>query len=128
MKLRIRHNSIRLRLTQSEVAHFAEHGSIEEKLEFGPENNQLIYTLVSANIEKIFAEYKDNEITVFVPNNSVQNWAASDKVGFEAEQDIGEGNQLRILVEKDYACLDRRDGDDDKDTFPHPGQKISTRC
>jgi hypothetical protein len=50
----------------------------------------------------------------------VRNWASTEKAGFETQQEIGNGKSLRILVEKDFACLERRDGEDESDAFPHP--------
>jgi hypothetical protein len=45
-------------------------------------------------------------------------------VGIAAEQPLGtDAGVLAILIEKDFACLDRRD--DDADAFPHPGE---ARC
>jgi hypothetical protein len=41
-------------------------------------------------------------------------------VGFEAEQSTGGSERLRILVEKDWACLTARDGEEDVDAFPNP--------
>ena len=36
------------------------------------------------------------------------------------DQDVGGDEPLRILVEKDFACLVEREGEDDSDAFPHP--------
>ena len=41
MKIRIKGNSIRLRLTKTEVDNFAANGFVEEKTEFG--NNYFLY-------------------------------------------------------------------------------------
>lgn len=32
------------------------------------------------------------------------------------------GRTLRILIEKDFSCLEPRDGEEDTDTFAHPFQ------
>ena len=45
MKIRIKGNSVRVRLTRSEVDHFAETGYLEESTEFG--NSHFLYALQS---------------------------------------------------------------------------------
>ena len=37
-----------------------------------------------------------------------------------AEQVLDDGGVLNILVEKDFACLAPREGEDESDMFPHP--------
>lgn len=129
MKLRIRGNSLRLRLTRSEVAQFGDTGSVEEAIEFGGSggaaSQQLIYSLVSSNdIEEPTAVFENGRITVSVPRAQAAGWTESNQVGIEAEKPLGgEGRTLRILIEKDFACLEpRKDGDEDTDAFEHPLQ------
>ena len=47
-------------------------------------------------------------------------WADSEQVSIEAVQTIDDGSELKILVEKDFACLTPREGEDESDLFPHP--------
>src|SRR5262245_34932557 len=119
MKLRIRGNSIRLRLLQSEVAGLRETGVVTERTHLA--GAALTYSLRSANsANEISALLDANEISVFLPENVAKEWAESDAVGLSAEQKIDDTNILKILVEKDYTCLDRRDDPDNADAFPHP--------
>ena len=122
MKLRVRGNSVRLRLTRSEVARFAELGSVEERVEFGLEpHQQLVYALQSLpEIAETKAAFESNRLTVFVPKNKAEQWAQTNQVGIETEQILSEGKQLRILIEKDFACLEERPAEDESDAFPHP--------
>jgi hypothetical protein len=121
MKLRIRGNSVRLRLTQSEVAQFRETGQVEEIVEFGLEaQQQFIYSLSSGDNESPTAVYKNNRLTVFVPKDEARQWTQTNQVGICAAQSTGEEKRLEILIEKDYACLEERAGEDDSDAFPHP--------
>ena len=120
MKMRIRGNSIRLRLTQTEVAEFDEKDSVEEVVEFGDEK-KLIYALRSkSGAENVSAEFSDNRVVIIIPQDQANNWVKSNEVGIQAEQNIGDGRVLRLLIEKDFACLQPRRGEDDADTFPHP--------
>jgi hypothetical protein len=118
MKLRIKGNSIRLRLLKSEVEKFGADGRISEQTLFGP--TTLSYTLaMSPESEKINAEFGDGEIRIFVPEGAARAWVTNGQVGFEAEQPAGD-EVLAILIEKDFVCLDRPDDPDRHDAFPNP--------
>ncbi|HYP51189.1 MAG TPA: hypothetical protein VEQ34_09635 [Pyrinomonadaceae bacterium] len=127
MKLRIRGNSLRLRLTKSEAAEIGAGRAVEETVDFGGEPSQkLIYALVPAGeVESATAVFDGGRIAVFIPKAQAAEWARSNRVGIEAEKQIGAetGSSLRILIEKDFACLDRRAGEEDADTFAHPLEK-----
>lgn len=119
--MRVRGNSIRLRLTQSEVEQFEKKGLVEEIIEFG--ERALIYALESsAKAEKVEAEFKDNRIVVIIPQNDAKRWANSNQVGIKTEQNISVNKTLRLLIEKDFACLEPREGKEDSDAFPHPSE------
>ena len=114
MKLRLRHNSVRLRLTQGEVTQLRDYGSVEEHIEFGP-GQRLSYRIVSsANESTLRAEYRDGEVVLSTPAAMVADWADSSKVGMEAT------GPLRVLIEKDFECLAPSDPEDNRDTFPNP--------
>ena len=118
MKLRIRGNSIRLRLSQGEVETFASKGKVEESVEFAAGNRAFTYAIESDEYrESTAAEYADDRLCVYVPKTLATEWVASDDVGF-ASPDGAIGP--RVLVEKDFACLTPRTGEDESDMFPHP--------
>jgi len=126
MKLRVRNNSIRLRLTQTEVAAFAMSGAVEETIEFGlTADKRLIYRVEQAAVEIVRADFAEGKITISVPASQADNWAKTNKIGIKAEQDLGDGKTLKILIEKDFACLDVREGEDESDAFPHPEQRTA---
>ncbi|MBX3206565.1 MAG: hypothetical protein KF764_15945 [Labilithrix sp.] len=118
MKLRIRGDSIRLRLSQGEVAALAEGGIVEESIGFGPDV-ALSYAIAFGGTT-LSATLSGPRVEVSVPADVARAWAASDAVGLEGAQDIGQGRTLRILVEKDFACLTTRPHEDDADAFPNP--------
>ena len=119
MKLRTRHNSIRLRLTQREVAQLAATGEIEETVTFAP-GSTFSYAL-AAEGDAVRATLTGTGLRVTAPRELVRRWAASDEVGFEATQPAGDV-ALSILVEKDWACLKPRAGEDDSDAYPNPNE------
>jgi hypothetical protein len=118
MKLRIRENSVRLRLTKTEVAEFAATGLIENQTDFG--NGQIfIYALSSSDsVQHLAATFADGRIEIMVPNAAAECWANSEEVGIS-----GETESLKIQIEKDFACLSVREGEDESDAFPHPREK-----
>jgi hypothetical protein len=110
MKLRIRGNSIRLRLVRSEVARLAAEGRVEERIAFGAgDADGLTYALVlSPEASAVTARLTPGAITVVLPAGVAATWAGTDEVTITAEQPgVGPqgGDVLRILVEKDFTCL-----------------------
>lgn len=122
MKLRIRGNSLRVRLQQSEVGKFLEEGRITEIIKFG-EAEALHYSLeVRDGLSKIGAEYKDHEILILVPLETARNWASGDTIEMNFDKPLPSGDILRILVEKDFQCLKPRSvwKEDESDAYPNP--------
>jgi len=125
MKLRIRGDSLRLRLTRTEVERLHAHGEVVETIHFGP--RQLDYVLRRAAVDSPRASFVGDRIEVALPEARAHAWATSDEVGIEAEQALPEG-QLRLLIEKDFQCLAPREGEDDSDAFPHPATASGASC
>jgi hypothetical protein len=120
MKLRTLDNSIRLRLTRAEVELAATDGIVKSSVSF-PENAALVYILESspANVSTS-AFFSGGELTVRLPESDVREWASSERVSIAAEQILENGQVLHILVEKDFACLAPREGEDASEMFPNP--------
>jgi hypothetical protein len=57
---------------------------------------------------------------VQLPETEVKKWASTEQVSIAADESLDGGDFLKILVEKDFACLAPRDGEDEADMFPHP--------
>jgi len=132
MKLRIKGNSLRLRLLRREVEQFGKNGRISETICFGSSPAaQLTYVLeFDRQAQSITSHFADNQITVKIPDAVARNWIESDEITLKSEQPIENGitnnaskNNLKILIEKDFACLDRKDDPDNADAFPHPTGK-----
>ncbi len=121
MKLRIRDDSVRLRLTRGEVESLAREGAFEARTRFGP--TTLVYRLELGELVAPRATLEGAEagtrLIVRLPNDAGRAWAEGDEVGIEATQALDEG-ELRILVEKDFKCLAPREGEDDGDAFENP--------
>lgn len=119
MKLRIRGNSLRLRLSRSEVEAFDRDGRVEDSARFGP-GARLVYALERVTGGALSATLRDGRVAVTVPSELADPWCRTDQVGLEAEQPTGDGETLRLLVEKDFTCLKTRSGEDESDAFPNP--------
>lgn len=127
MKLRIRGSSIRLRLSRGEVARLAATGRVDDAIAFGPAR-QITYSLLAAHVAAPSASFDGSAIVVPIPRERARTWTASDEVGIEAGHDVGGGTMLSILIEKDFACLVPREGEDDGDAFPNPRGSGSRRA
>ena len=120
MKLRIRENSIRLRLTRSEVTVIRDEGLLQSFLAF-PDGKRFEYALESSPASVApNAQYTDDAMLIRLPESTVREWADSDQVAIASEQAVDNDGVLSILVEKDFACLSPREGEDESDMFAHP--------
>lgn len=113
MKLRIRGNSIRLRLSRGEVEQFANDEPVAEVVDFG--TRRLTYALEWSENGTVDALFDGERIAVRIPKANGLDWALSDQVSVSAET-----GDLRILIEKDFACLSPRPGEDESDMFENP--------
>ena len=125
MKLRIHNNSIRLRLSQTEVDQLAQGRPLHEKLDFPLEyGNTFFYSLVpNPDIDAVMATFSNNEILIQLPSTEVIEWAISDRVGINKSIRTTTGSHLTVDIEKDFQCLHKRPGEDESDNFPHPAAK-----
>ncbi len=121
MKLRIKGNSLRLRVSRSELARFQAGGRIEETIHFtaAPEAT-LTYALESTlRSSPVSVRYGSREVTVILSQDRARIWEAENEVGVYTTIDMGPIGSLEVAVEKDFACLDRSD-EDNSDTFTNP--------
>jgi len=119
VKLRIKGSSLRLRLTQGEIQQLVETGEVQEQVPFAA-NATLVYRLRrDSKISDITATYTVNLIEILIPERASREWCGSDRVTLEHSQRVP-GGELRVTLEKDFACLAPRAGEDESDNFPHP--------
>ena len=121
MKIRIKGNSIRYRLTKTEISNFGNDGFIEEKTVF-PDGSSFSYRLERATgIDNLAASYSGNRICIFVPKGIASEWTTTDVVGFDHRMKMGEEKELYLLIEKDFVCLDHT-FEDQSDNYPNPNK------
>jgi len=121
MKLRIRGDSLRLRLKRSEVDQLAAGDGIVEETHFP--GSVLTYRLDVSDNSDVSATFSNDTLFIRLPRSNVVDWASTDEVSLFAEQELSGSDTLSLLIEKDFSCLEpghHRDCEDDEDTFPHP--------
>ena len=125
MKLRIQGNSLRLRLTVAEVNEFGRLGHISDSINFGSDDSsRLIYSLISSeDDDRLQTYFHENRITVVVPGHISSSWVSGEEVGFSSENEPATDERAFVLVEKDFACLKKRPGEDESGKYPNPDSK-----
>lgn len=111
MKLRIKGNSVRLRVTQSEVESLKAGNSIVEHTNFV--GSTLNYELLTS--DRCAAQFENQKISVFLDDQVLQKWFKPEEVSIRFKT-----GKTQFLIEKDFACLITREGEDDIDAFPNP--------
>ena len=120
MKLRLLDDSIRLRLSQSDVRTAGASGVVEGTTRF-PGGTAFTFALEAIARGEASAAFADDRLVVRLPAAEIAQWASDDTaVSLRNEIALPDGGELKILVEKDFQCLTPRDGEDQGDMFPNP--------
>jgi len=115
MKIRIKDNTVRFRLVKKEVKQLAEVGWVEEKTEFP--DKDFLYRLESKDgIGELQAQFVDDKITLFIPDQEAKIWYDTDKITYK-----NSFGKLTLLLEKDFVCLDHTD-EDQSDNYANPNK------
>lgn len=105
MKLRIEDNSLRLRLSEAEVQHFAATGRVAAQVSLGASAAEtLTYALERAETEEFRVTYGAGALTIKVPAALALPWTSTDQNGLAATLLVAQDQALRILIEKDLDC------------------------
>lgn len=117
MKLRIKGDSVRLRLTRSEVRSLLEAGVVEEATRFPGGATLRCVLSTRRGTGGLAAGFEGGTLTVSLPPEVARRWGTSEQVEIRATLPL-EGGALELLIEKDFPCLTARPGEDDSDAFP----------
>jgi hypothetical protein len=93
MKIRIKGNALRYRLTKSDISGLADNGYLQEQTGFSEQ--PLIYALKAIEDVTLSARFSGNTVTLFMPRQMVAGLINTAKVGFGAKSGV-----LQLLVEK----------------------------
>jgi hypothetical protein len=109
MKIQIKGKSLRLRLMCSEVARFLAGDCTEETIHFAPEASvKFTYVLQrepAVNLPTV--RCRESKVAILIPADQANTWGSSDQVGLAESISLGEVGSLSLLIENDFACLDR---------------------
>jgi hypothetical protein len=123
MKLRINHQSIRLRLSVKDIENLRANNTVSVPLFWGlKEDDILVYKL--SLIEEGISQIKiiQEEINVMVLKSEINEWLEKDEmVSFELSFPTL-SNPLTVLIERDFKCLTPRNENEDH-LFENPNGK-----
>ena len=122
MKLRIKGNSIRMRLSQGEVKTLQESGEVWDYTQF-PSMQSLRYGVVVTSSPDFKIDATDFKIRLEVPSGELNRWFDPSEVTIKNDINLTGDETLMILIEKDFQCLTTRPGEDETDLFPNPMEK-----
>lgn len=116
MKLRVRGDSIRLRLTRTEVERLAKTGEVHDAVHFDRGGTILTYSIQTrADAEAAWAEFASGTLRVVADRQTIRQWADSEEVALEWN-----GSVPALLIEKDFVCLQPRRDEESSDLYPNP--------
>lgn len=119
MKIRICDDSIRLRLERDEVEQVGSGATVTCATHF-PDGGQFRYCLGVGDVATATASFEGGCIQLTLPHAVARHWAQDDtEVSIDVLQSLTEGS-LRLLVEKDFECLEPRAGEDQANRFLNP--------
>jgi hypothetical protein len=121
MKLRLKGNSVRLRVTRSELARLQAGERIQETVHFPSGSTpKFAYALeIGSHSLPVTVTFMDEQIVVSVSQDQLASWSGEHQVGVYASLPVDETTVLEVAIEKDFACLDLSDADN-IDTFANP--------
>ena len=117
MKLRIKGNTLRMRLSEPEVDILAKGKSVIDKTEFP--TSDLTYKVEPDNSNTV--KFEQGTVRIGLKTEDIDKWSNTDEVGISIESTSRSGNILSILVEKDFKCLTVRPEDESK-LYPNPNK------
>jgi hypothetical protein len=121
MKLRLKGNSLRLRVARSELASLQSGNRIQENALFPadpPASLGYVLEIGSYN-QPVHVMFALQQIVVSLSQDQLASWSGEHQVGIYASLPVTEGTVLEVAIEKDFACLDLSD-EDNADTFANP--------
>ncbi|HEV2134048.1 MAG TPA: hypothetical protein VGR47_07275 [Terracidiphilus sp.] len=121
MKLRIKGNSLRLRITRPELDQLMNEGRIEETITFASDDrSRLTYSLEHvATSSTPTVRFNPPSLDVLIPTAQAQQWSMGEDVGIYAAIDLGANGSLELIIEKDFACI-HGTAEENRDAFANP--------
>ena len=99
-------------MSKTEVSQLAETGAIWSSTVFL--DGVFRYGIETTEEETLSASFQEGSIVLRMPEAMIQALVQTDIVGFD-----GISGPVKLLVEKDFVCLDKTD-EDQTDNYPNP--------
>ncbi len=123
MKLRIYQDSIRFRVQVPEIEVLSKEKFVEAFISLGESSNiGLKYRISLDQVLSPMVEFSENLINLIIPEQMGIDWCTSNEVGIYASQLVNNNRILKIMLEKDFKCLDDT-FEDQTNMFPNPKEK-----
>jgi hypothetical protein len=113
MKIRLQHGSVRFRLRQGDARVLVTQGRVEETVSLC--DNMLVCCL-ELHEGRPSITLHGARLTARIPAAEARSWHSGDQVGLYYTPASG----TRLVVEKDWACLEPAPGETNEDTFARP--------
>lgn len=124
MKIRIKGNSLRIRINKPEVDELCAGSKLQEHTQFP--GGRFSYTLERVEGgNNLQADFADGAINMLIPRQMAEGWNNNDVVGFSHHLDLPDGGQLFLLLEKDFKCIDNTMMEDQSANFDNPNHVCS---
>ncbi len=101
MKLRFSENHIRFRLSPEDVQELSEKSVVVMSIEFSTQQKFQYKIQLSAEHTAIFLDWKDSDLTVWVPESLAGPWILSKREGLYQSIQIGTDKSTLIAIERD---------------------------
>jgi hypothetical protein len=124
MKLRIHGDSLRVRVTKTDLAQLQSESRIHATLEVAP-GQTFAYVLAVTDGSAIDVEFADATLSIYLPRTRAAVWYGDAEVSVEGVKVLPGGRTLEVLIEKDFTCLVPRPGEDQSDYFANPAKTTS---
>ena len=121
MKIRLQRGSVRFRLRQGEARALVESGAIVESVDLGP---TAFVGAIELHDGPAAVTLEGGCLTARVPSLAARTWQSGAEVGLNYVLPGG----TRLLIEKDWACLEPAVGETNADVFPRPPLSEPVRC
>lgn len=103
MKFRCTSNSIRFRVRKSDMELLRQLGEIADQVYFA-KGQVFRFVLRQGIYAELGATFEDGCILVQIPTAQAVEWMDSEEVSITGAIPVGEGQELQILIEKDFPC------------------------
>jgi hypothetical protein len=120
LKLRIRGNSLRVRITRSELAALNSAGEVAETTMFSAACRLTLRLCSDDTAESLRADFAADVLAVSIPGRMLRHWNQPEVISLQGLQAVSPTQELSILLEKDFPCVVPRAGEDERDAFPRP--------